>query len=324
MTRTGDEQLALVRKGIAEELHKPKRITYYRRDISIRDFKDMFQCDLIEMIPFANVNKNYRYILAVVDSFSKYAWTRPLRRKTGEEVTEAMRDILTCEDGARLKPPKLLCSDRGKEFYNSKFLSLLSEFNIKLYSVYSSKKACLVERFIRTFKNLMYREFTTNKSYRWYDMLDDLTRVYNNNVHRTISMKPADVRYEHREQLQKIYAAKHATQKRRKVRFEIGDCVRVSGQKMDFEKSFTPNWSSELFYVIKINNTLPVTYQLADSDGISIAGCYYTEELSKTSFPNLYLVKKIIRKGTGSRAKQVLVKLHGLSNEYWLSEDFLV
>ena len=315
---------ASIKRGIAQELHRSKRRKYYRRDVIIRDFKDMFQCDLIEMIPYAQQNQGYRYILAVIDSFSKYAWTRPLRRKNGDEVGEAMNDILESDDGVHLKPPRLLCSDHGKEFYNSKFQAVMTKFNIKHYSVYSDKKACIVERFIRTLKNMIYFEFTATRSYRWFDTLDMITVRYNSSIHRTISMKPAEVRYEHRQFLQNIYSSHHRNKRRSNVKFKVGDCVRIARQKPEFEKSYTPNWSSELFYISKINDTFPVTYQLIDSESIPVRGGFYSEELLKTRFPNLYLVKKVIRHGSGSRQNEVLVQLHGMVDKIWLPRQFIL
>ncbi|KAL4104851.1 hypothetical protein QTP88_020127 [Uroleucon formosanum] len=83
-----------------------------------------------------------------------------------------------------------------------------------------------------------------------------------------------------------------------KIKFNIGDNVRVSTYKGVFTKGCLPSWSTEIFKIVKINNTLPTTYQLQDYTGKPIAGCFYSEEILKTNYPNNYLVEKIIhRKG---------------------------
>lgn len=320
------------RRAIAEELHKPVKRIFYRRDVHIRDIKDMFQCDLIEMQPYANYNHGHRYILAVVDSFSKYGWVRPIKRKTMEATTAAMRDILQSPDGAPLKPPKLLCSDQGKEFYNSKFRQLMREYGIHHFSVYSNLKACLVERFNRTIKNAIYKEFTIRGSFNYLTsgVLDKVIYEYNHRrVHRTIGMRPADllsrrgVNQRLRRQLQKMYARKHANKEARKNNaFRVGDNVRVTRLKSTFEKGYTANWSSEIYVVDKVNPTFPVTYQLRDKiNGDPIAGCWYHQELLKTNFPDTYLVEKVLQRGTGQRQGEVYCKFVGQpeENNAWIS-----
>ncbi|KAL4123304.1 hypothetical protein QTP88_015502 [Uroleucon formosanum] len=79
----------------------------------------------------------------------------------------------------------------------------------------------------------------------------------------------------------------------RKNKFNIGDNIRISTYKGVFTKGYLPSWSTEIFKIVKINETLP-TYQLQDYTGKPIAGCFYSEEILKTNFPNDYLVEKII------------------------------
>ncbi|KAL4104991.1 hypothetical protein QTP88_020266 [Uroleucon formosanum] len=79
-----------------------------------------------------------------------------------------------------------------------------------------------------------------------------------------------------------------------KIKFNIGDNVRISTYKGVFTKGYLPSWSTEIFKIVKINDTLPTTYQLQDYTGKPIAGCFYSEEILKTNYPNDYLVEKII------------------------------
>lgn len=81
------------RKVVVEELHKPARRNYPRRKVSVRGLDETWQADLVEMIPYARDNKGHRYMLTVIDIFSKYAWVVPVKRKTGEDVTNAMKSI---------------------------------------------------------------------------------------------------------------------------------------------------------------------------------------------------------------------------------------
>ncbi|KAJ8933515.1 hypothetical protein NQ318_007239 [Aromia moschata] len=99
--------MSSVKRDIVNELHKPARINFTRRKVIIRGLDDLFQADLVEMIPYAKYNKGYRYILVVIDTFSKYVWALPLGGKSGQEVTDAMKEILNTNN----RIPKNLQTD---------------------------------------------------------------------------------------------------------------------------------------------------------------------------------------------------------------------
>ena len=177
-----------VRKTIAKELHRPVRRNFPRRAVELKGLHDLYQADLVEMIPHAKVNKGFKYLMTIINAFSKYAYAVPLKTKTGVEVARALEPIL------RANKMKYLQTDNGKEYYNSSVQKLLSRYGITLYSTYSEKKASIVERFNRTLKTHMYRAFSEQGHYRWLDMLPELVNTYNNSVHRTIGMKPCQVK----------------------------------------------------------------------------------------------------------------------------------
>lgn len=130
------------KRQLVEELHKPARRNFKRRRVIIKGIDDLWQADLVEMIPYATVNKNYKYLLTVIDCFSKYAWALPIKSKTGVDVTNAMHNILS-----QGRCPKNLQTDDGKEFFNSNFQNLMKRKSINHYSTYSVMKASICERF---------------------------------------------------------------------------------------------------------------------------------------------------------------------------------
>jgi len=294
------------KRDIAFELHKPARKNYTRRRVNVYGKNDLWQADLVEMIPYSKQNKGYKYILCVIDCFTKFAWAIPLKSKSAKEVSRAMSKILL------KRTPKLLQVDNGKEFYNTTFETLMKKHNIHKYSTYSTMKACIVERFNRTLKQKMYREFTARGSHEWVSILPSLINEYNNSKHRTIGMtpvqadaNPSPVKLKQR-QINNV-----------KIKFNIGDNVRISTYKSVFTKGYLPSWSTEIFKITKINKTSPTTYQLQDYTGKPIAGCFYSEEIQKTSFPNDYLVEKIIRR----KGNQMFVKWLGFDNTHnsWIN-----
>ena len=123
------------------------------------------------MQKFAKLNKGYRYLLTCIDIFSKFAWVIPLKDKKGITIKNALQKIFN------ERKSKLLWTDRGTEFYNKQVQDLLNENNIKLYSTNNSEiKSAVVERFNRTFKNMMYKKFTENNNTIFHNILDELVK----------------------------------------------------------------------------------------------------------------------------------------------------
>lgn len=111
--------------------------------------------------------------------------------------------------------------------------------------------------------------------------------------------------------------------KRRIAHFKVGDYVRLSKYRMLFDKGYTPNWTTEIFKVRKVQyNTNPITYLLSDYQNTDIKGSVYAEELQRVMHPKIYLVEKIIRKRNG----QAYVKWLGFGSEHnsWISEKDLL
>lgn len=163
------------KRDLVEELHKSARRNFRRRKTKMIGIADTIQADLVEMIPYAKENQNHRYILTVINVFSKMGYARPLKTKTGEEVAKALKSIFDSL-GYKLKH---LHVDQGTEFYNDKVTRLLHEYNINRYSTYTTKKAAICERFNRTLKGRMWKEFSMNGNYKWTRLLDKLVKNYN-------------------------------------------------------------------------------------------------------------------------------------------------
>ncbi|XP_060881906.1 uncharacterized protein LOC132953537 [Metopolophium dirhodum] len=172
------------KREIANELHKPARKNFTRRRVNVYGKNDLWQADLVEMIPYSKINGGYKYILVVIDCFTKFSWAIPLKSKTGKEVANAMSKILLD------RSPKLLQLDNGKEFYNTTFDALMIKYGIHKYSTFSILKASIAERMNRTLKGRMYKEFTARGSHEWVSILPKLLDEYNNSYHRTIGMTP--------------------------------------------------------------------------------------------------------------------------------------
>lgn len=301
------------RLTVVQELHKPARRIYPRRHVDIRGLDETWQADLVDMSSYGSHNSNHKFLLTVIDIFSKFAWAKPLKSKSGADVTAAMESIFT--EG---RIPKNLHVDRGKEFYNSTFKALMKKFNIHMYSTYSNMKASICERFNRTLKNKMWIQFSFRGNWKWIDIIEMLITSYNNTKHSKIKMKPKNVNVKNEKQLL------HDVFKRRDVvkkisKFKIGDKVRVSKFKNIFEKGYTPNWTTEIFTIARVRKTNPITYWLKDYRDEPIAGGFYDQELQLVKYPDIYLIEKVLRK----RGTKLFVKWLGFDNTHnsWISKD---
>lgn len=191
--------------------------------------------------------------------------------------------------------PKNLQTDLGKEFYNKEFQSLMKSSNINHYSTFSTLKASVVERVKRTIKSLMWKQFSLQGSFKWLNILPQIVTKYNNTVHSTIGMKPSQVNAKNSQTLLKSAYNRLKIVDPRKKKFKLGDFVRISKHREVFTKGYTPNWSNEIFKIIKVRLTNPVTYLLQDQSGQDIQGSFYTEELLKSKYPDVYLVEKFLK-----------------------------
>lgn len=309
--------MSAIKKEIVDEIHKPARKNFKRRRVIIRGLKDLVQADLVEMLPYAKNNKGFRYILMVINAFSKFAWAQPVKQKTGKAVAEAMKIILS-----QMKyPPKHIQTDSGKEFYNKEFQALMKQHHINHYSTYSSLKASIVERLNRTLKNRMWRQFSLQGSYKWIPILQQVVSEYNNTKHRTVGMKPKDVNLRNAKQVLFRAYSHLKTIDPKTAKFKVGDKVRISKYRHIFSKGYTPNWSNEIFTIRKAQYTNPRTYLLEDHSGEQILGSFYSEELQKVKYPDMYLVEKVLRR----KGSKVYVKFLGLNNNHnaWINKSDL-
>ena len=212
------------------------------------------------------------------------------------------------------RKPNEIWVDQGNEFYNNSFKDFLRINNIEKYSTYNEEKSVIVERFIRTLKNKIFKHMTATSKNVYFDVLDEIVNKYNNTVHRTIKMKPIDVTSDY-------YAEYNENSNKKDPKFKVGDFVRISKYKNIFAKGYALNWSEEIFIVDKIKNTVPWIYVINDLNGKKIAGSFYEKELQKASQEKFRIEKVIKRKGD-----KLYVKWKGYDNSFntWIDKKDIV
>ena len=136
---------------------------------------EIWAADLIDMQAFSKHNNGIKYLLTVINIFSKFVWIVSLKRKTEQEVANAFWRIL------KERKPSKTWVDRGREFYNKEVQKLVA-----LYSTENEEKSCVVERFNRTIKENMFKYLSANNTRKYVDVLDLLVDQYNNTIHSSI------------------------------------------------------------------------------------------------------------------------------------------
>ena len=119
-----------------------------------------------------------------------------------------------------------------------------------MYSTYNEGKSVVVERFIGTLKNKIYKHMTAISKNVYFDVLDDIVDEYNNTYHKTIKMKPVDVGDD-------SFAKYNEESNEKHPKVKAGDHVKISKFKNVFAKGYTPNWSEKNLIIKKIKNTVP-------------------------------------------------------------------
>ena len=166
---------------LAYELYKPVTRKFQRRRVIVNGVDEIWAADLIDMQAFSKDNNGIKYLLTVIDIFSKFVWIVFLKRNTGQEVAHAFSKIL------RERKPCDVWVDKGKEFYNKDVQKLVA-----LYSTENEEKSCVIERFNRTIKEKIVKYFSANNTRKYIDVPDLLVDQYNKTIHSSIKMTPIE------------------------------------------------------------------------------------------------------------------------------------
>ena len=176
-----------IKNFIKEIFSKPPKKNYPTNKTNVYYFDDTWSLDILDLKDYGPENdRNYRYVLVIIDNFSKYAWTVPLKNKNARTIKDSFEKILIISK----RKPNLIETDRGKEFYNNVFQDFLNKNNIKLYSRNSSLGAVFAERFNRTIRNLLKKTVFEQGDGNWIDFLQTITKQYNNKIHSSTELTP--------------------------------------------------------------------------------------------------------------------------------------
>ena len=301
-------------EDLSEELNKPVINKFERKKIIVNHIDEIHSCDLVDMIKYSRMNKGYKYVFTNIDIFSKFAWSFPIKSKTIKDIKPCFEKIF------KQRKPKYIWSDQESSFFSKEMLKFFEDNNVKIYYTYSNLKAVIIERFNRSLRELMMKEFVKNNNTVWYNILPELIKKYNNRYHRTIKMKPIDVDKTNEKHMKNTVYNYDVTNKIPK--FKINDLVRISLKRRElFDKpSANIKWSEELFKIHSINKSNIITYKIKDLNNEIIKGIFYEKELQLTkNTSDEYIIEKILK----TKYNQIYVKWRNYSNNFnrWIDKN---
>lgn len=191
------------------------------------------QADLLEVGKWKGTNRGYRYILNIVDIYSRYAWSYPIKGKTPNDVLHGVKD---CFNQIMKKYPDnklIFATDMGNEFKGAVNVWLknndIDHFTNNPDRITQHHTMAVVERFNKTLWLMFRKIFYKNQNRVWHPYLDHIVSGYNNRVHGGIKKIPKDV-YDGKEvpitPLPKVS----------KIVFNVGDFVRIAKTRGALDK----------------------------------------------------------------------------------------
>jgi len=280
-TKKGKPQSVGAIKAWLEEqdaytLHSPVKKRFARNPYTVTNVRDVWECDLLDVQAHAKYNENFRYILSVIDVFSKFLYLIPVKTKSGPAFTAAFRSIFDDKPKLTSRRSVWVRTDKGKEFLNKDFQDMLRDEGIQFRVCRNSDVKCAdVERAQRTIRERLYTYFTYKNTFRYIDVLPKFVRAYNDTVHSTTCMAPSRVTHS---DVLAIWKRMNRRRIRVAVKFSVGQHVRISKEKMNFAKVSEQTFSMVIFRITKVRERRPrPVYELEVLNKTPIEGQFYGE-----------------------------------------------
>lgn len=320
--RLGPERTRhLLSRVYSYPIHRSYRRPKVRNPYFIYAKRSQLQIDLIDMQALAKQNDNYKYIICIIDTFTRKLWVRAVRSRHAQGVTAAVREILVTMD----RLPDSILADRGTEMKNRYFQRMLADLNIRFDHPDSEVKAGSVERVNRSLQSLLYKSMTERESRRYIDVLQPLVETYNSRPHRSLQgMSPDEADLDaNQDRVSSIQRERFAKilEERRPPRFRVGDTVRVKinfGNR--FARGYEEQFSRELFRIRDINLRMPIPmyflYSLDEEERID--GGFYGNEITLANIAeDEHRVEKILQQRRNSEGHlEYLVRWRGYGREH--------
>ena len=304
-------------EDLSNELNKATINKFERQKVIVNHINEIHSTDLVDMSQYSKMNKGYKYIFTNIDVFSKISYAYPIKSKKIGDIKPCFEKIF------KKNKPRYIWSDKESAFLSKEMQQFFKDNNVKIYHTNSHLKAVVIERFNRSLRELMMKEFVKNNNTVWYTILPKLIKIYNNRYHSTIKMKPIEVNKSNEKYIKENIYSYNKTNKIAK--FKLNDLVRISLKTRKIFDKPTANikWSEELFKIHSIKKSNVISYKIKDLNDNIIEGIFYERELQKTkNNSQVYIIEKIIRKNKN----RYLVKWRNYSDNFnsWIDKNDII
>ena len=211
-------------KIFTDEIYStPPRKNYPTNKMVYNHIDEIWSIDFADLIVYRiSKNKGFWYIFVIIDNYSKYLWAMPLKNKYRQTITNEFSSISTT---SKRKPLKLE-SDRGAEFCNNVFQSFLKAKNIHQYSRFTDRGPSIVERVVRTIRNLLKKPVFEKRNADWFSELSSVIKQYNTTIHHSTKMTP--IQDSRKSNARKVYTNLKDKREIQKPKFKLGQLVRTA------------------------------------------------------------------------------------------------
>lgn len=320
-------------KHEAYSLNKPVKPVRYRNAVIVSGVDDQFEADLADLSDKAYVTANdgVKFLLVVIDVFSRYLWVEALKNKQATTVIDAFTRIFTRSK----RKPKRLRTDRGSEFTAKSVQTFMKQQKIHQIFTSNEVQANYAERVIKTLKSKIFRYVVHKNTFTYTKVLQDLVKSYNDTWHHGIRARPKNVNKSNEARLWwQMYwpdtAFLKELKRNRKFKFGIGDKVRMSLRRSAFQREYDSRWTEEIFIIVKrfMRDGITPLYKLNDYENSAITGTFYENELQKVTIPNdaLFIVEKVVQRKTVNKIPWVKVKYKFWPEKFnrWIKKSELI
>ena len=248
---------------------------FARRPVLVRGVQHQYQADLMDFKPLKNYNNRQRYLLTVIDCFSRKACAIPLTSKKGKSVLRGLRKAFH-----KMGFPKKLQTDQGKEFWNEHVTSYLRKKNIAHFFTRQELKAQMVERFNRTLRDKIAKHIFATDSFSFVKVVPDLVEGYNNKTHSSLKrFSPNQVNRGNEKTVRRILYGSYFQKNKKAHRYDIGDKVRPI-IKRPYHRKMQKQFEEEIYIITDTIESHPPTYHIKKaSNNTAVEGAFYEKQL---------------------------------------------
>ena len=253
---------------------KPKRARVVVPSMALQ-----FEGDLFDLSNYSRYNKGFKWILLVVDSFSRRVECEPLKSKAGTEVARGLEEIFNrLSKSNKLAPYAYFATDCGNEFFNKDVEEIYKKYNLSHFPLRAPIKCAFAEITGRYIVSRLHKIMFHAETKRWIEHLQSAVTAKNARKNRkTANLSPDEINYENQKAVKEsLYPELPPA----KPSLQIDDRVHIVKKRTMFAKSFHGYYSEKVYRITKIHDLTVPRYTVADEEvGETIAGTWYAAEL---------------------------------------------